>query len=136
MERQCIFIPSHRGLRQTRSSTGLHNHTQRVIDSIVNESRNSSSQHTALGPDIADTADAGPGGESFSGFLPTLFDDDLDAFQFDDIFQGGSEADLDNFFANIFSAPSFPRGSPHDAATTIAPLNEEFSSRYRSHVEM
>ncbi|KAK6207955.1 c6 zinc finger domain-containing protein [Colletotrichum tabaci] len=87
-------------------------------------------------PLCADTADAGLGGESFSGFLPTLFDDDLDAFQFDDIFQGGSEADLDNFFANIFSAPSFPRGSPHEAITAIPSLDEELVTQYRSHAEI
>ncbi|WQF75396.1 hypothetical protein CDEST_00410 [Colletotrichum destructivum] len=135
MERQCVFTVSHRGLRQTRSSTGLHNNTQRVIDLAINESR-SSSQHTALGPNIADTADAGLGGESFSGFLPTLFDDDLDSFQFDDIFQGGSEAELDSFFANIFSAPSFPRASPHEVTTAIALLDEELYSQYRSHAEI
>ncbi|TQN65159.1 hypothetical protein CSHISOI_09885 [Colletotrichum shisoi] len=86
--------------------------------------------------DNPNTADVGLGGESFSGLLPTLFYDDLDAFQVDDIFQGGSEADLDNFFANIFSAPSFPRVSPHDATTAIAPLDQELYSQYRSHAEI
>lgn len=46
--------------------------------------------------------------ESFA-LLPPLFNDNVDAFQFNDIFLGDTETDLDSFFADIFSLPTFPR---------------------------
>ncbi|KAG7404132.1 hypothetical protein Forpe1208_v015629 [Fusarium oxysporum f. sp. rapae] len=48
------------------------------------------------------------------GLLPSLYTDNPDAFQFDQIFNGDSNQDLDRFFADIFSLPTFPRSESID----------------------
>lgn len=53
------------------------------------------------------------------GTLPPLFNDNIDAFNFDDIFLGNTEADLDSFFADVFSLPTFPRVDCDEPAPLI-----------------
>jgi hypothetical protein len=43
------------------------------------------------------------------GPLPMLFDEDLNAFEFDQTFTGDTDGALDRFFADVFCLPSFPR---------------------------
>lgn len=49
------------------------------------------------------------------GLLPMLFSDDLSAFQFDQMFTGGTDDALDRFFADIFCLPSFPQSGLPDS---------------------
>ncbi|KZL67429.1 c6 zinc finger domain-containing protein [Colletotrichum incanum] len=95
-----------------------------------------SSQHPVVGPNTMDTSVTTSGQETLSGFLLPLFNDDLDAFQFDQIFQGDSEADLDNFFADIFSTPSFPRTVLHEPIAITVPVKEEIFPKYESTAEI
>nr|XP_036576008.1 uncharacterized protein CTRU02_13998 [Colletotrichum truncatum]KAF6782679.1 hypothetical protein CTRU02_13998 [Colletotrichum truncatum] len=62
--------------------------------------------------------------------LPPLYNDDLDAFQFRDIFRGDSETDLDDFFTDLFSTPSFPRASTSDIPTATAPPLQQLTSNF------
>ncbi|KAL3302062.1 C6 zinc finger domain protein [Colletotrichum asianum] len=55
--------------------------------------------------------------------LPPLFNDDFDALQFNNIFHGDTEEDLNEFFADIFSIPTYPRaGYESPPATVVSPL--------------
>ncbi|KAF5513564.1 hypothetical protein CGCF413_v001659 [Colletotrichum fructicola] len=55
--------------------------------------------------------------------LPPLFNDDFDALQFNNIFHGGTEEDLNEFFADIFSTPTYARaGYESPPATVVSPL--------------
>ncbi|KAF9877522.1 hypothetical protein CkaCkLH20_05222 [Colletotrichum karsti] len=87
------------------------------------DSQNVAASDTLLSTDgIANDLYQNPPG----GFLPSLFDDTLDVSQFDSIFRGDSEDDLDNFFANLFSLPSFPRasvGEPSGLAEAASPVH-------------
>jgi hypothetical protein len=57
------------------------------------------------------------------GTLPPLFNDCIDVFNFDDIFLGDTDANLDNFFADVFSLPTFPRvGCDEPAPPVTSPL--------------
>lgn len=65
-------------------------------------------------------------------FLPSLFDDNFDLFQFDSIFRGDSEADMDNFFANLFSLPSFPRPSVDEPTAPVETWPHQLVHGYKS----
>ncbi|KAF4956404.1 hypothetical protein FSARC_11607 [Fusarium sarcochroum] len=47
--------------------------------------------------------------DEMPGFLPTLYNDNLNEFHFEDIFYGDSNEALDNFFVDVFSLPSYPQ---------------------------
>lgn len=74
------------------------------------------------------------------GLLPPLFNNDLDAFEFENIFLGDSEIDLNNFFGDVFSIPSFPPvtiSADFDSAENI--LSDRrglIFQRYRSDAEV
>jgi hypothetical protein len=53
--------------------------------------------------------------------LPSLYTDNPDAFQFDQIFTGDTNEELDRFFADIFSLPTFPRSESIDFTPWPAP---------------
>lgn len=48
------------------------------------------------------------------GLLPTLYNGDLDSFQFDQMFTGYSDEAMDKFFTDIFCLPSFPQSESID----------------------
>lgn len=61
--------------------------------------------------------------------LPPLFNDDFDALQFNNIFHGDTEEDLNQFFADIFSIPTYPRaGYESSPATIVSPLRRLFGN--------
>ncbi|KAH6980647.1 hypothetical protein BKA56DRAFT_585822 [Ilyonectria sp. MPI-CAGE-AT-0026] len=83
--RICVFTESRRGLKRdaTRPASGPHDPYP----------------ETQLSPVVVDDP---------KGILPPLYNDDLGTIQFDDIFGGDSNDDLDTFFASLFSLPSYP----------------------------
>ncbi|KAH6612175.1 hypothetical protein C7974DRAFT_92395 [Boeremia exigua] len=87
---QCRFTPSRRGLRST---TGLS------LD-LTNSNTVPSAQSAQEATDST--------GELYipGSTLPPLFNDNIDVFNFDDIFLGDTEADLDSFFADVLSLPT------------------------------
>ncbi|RYN34581.1 hypothetical protein AA0114_g11849 [Alternaria tenuissima] len=50
----------------------------------------------------------------YGGLIPPLFSGDLDSFQFEGMFGGSTDAELDSFFAEMFRIPSFPRVGSFD----------------------
>lgn len=50
----------------------------------------------------------------YGGLLPPMFSGDLDSFQFEGMFGGSTDAELDSFFAEMFRIPSFPRVGSFD----------------------
>lgn len=68
--------------------------------------------------------------------LPPLFNDNVDAFQFDDIFLGDTETDLDSFFADIFSLPTFPRLGVDVPTSALTSTSQPLVHEYRSDAEV
>ncbi|KXH28829.1 hypothetical protein CSIM01_03479 [Colletotrichum simmondsii] len=86
-------------------------------------------QGTSLGNGSTSTI----GQQTFTGLLPPLFNGDFAAFEFDNIFQGDSDADLDNFFVDVFSNPSFPRvGLCQPPSVSSTPSHHLDESEYQS----
>lgn len=74
--------------------------------------------------------------DDFGGFLPPLFDDNIDAFQFNDIFLGDTDTDLDSFFADIFSLPTFPRPDEIGPVSLFTSPSRSLVRGYRSDVDV
>ncbi|KAJ5256830.1 hypothetical protein N7478_012934 [Penicillium angulare] len=59
------------------------------------------------------------------GLLPPLFNDDLNSFEFENIFSGDSDIELNNFFGDIFSLPSYPPVTiPEDLIPVVDALSD------------
>ncbi|CAN9248795.1 unnamed protein product [Alternaria alternata] len=55
----------------------------------------------------------------YGGLLPPLFSGDLGSFQFEGMFGGSTDAELDSFFAEMFRIPSFPRVGSFDPTDLV-----------------
>lgn len=55
----------------------------------------------------------------YGGLLPPLFSGDLDSFQFEGMFGGSTDAELDSFYAEMFRIPSFPRVGSFDPTDLV-----------------
>ncbi|KAL0778769.1 hypothetical protein CaCOL14_005027 [Colletotrichum acutatum] len=97
----CTFTASRRGLKLRGKATS----STSELSEQISKSTTSYTQETSPGNGSISTI----GQETFAGLLPPLFNGDFAAFEFDNIFQGDSDADLDRFFVDVFSTPSFPR---------------------------
>ncbi|KAF2621230.1 hypothetical protein BU25DRAFT_426630 [Macroventuria anomochaeta] len=79
------------------------------IDHLNNNNNPTFEPSDLTAPTLPDTSRASIVQEEFGDLLPPLFNGNINAFQFNDIFLGNTENNLDRFFADIFSLPTFPR---------------------------
>ncbi|KAG7060719.1 C6 zinc finger domain protein [Colletotrichum scovillei] len=121
----CTFTASRRGLKlRGKATTSTSELSEQNLISTT-----SYTQGTCLGNGSTSTI----GQETFAGLLPPLFNGDFAAFEFDNIFQGDSDADLDSFFVDIFSTPSFPRvGLCQPSSVSSTPSHHLDTSEYQS----
>ena len=91
---------------------------------------------SGLQPTTSDAVDALSMQDDFGNLLPPLFNDNIDAFHFHDIFLGDSTTDLDNFFTNIFSLPTFPRLGGEVFLPISATPSQSLGYGYKSDAEV
>ncbi|CAN9176740.1 unnamed protein product [Alternaria alternata] len=73
----------------------------------------------------------------YGGLLPPLFSGDLDSFQFEGMFGGSTDAELDSFFTEMFRIPSFPRVGSFDPAGPILEESQPiYKQRYHSDTQV
>jgi hypothetical protein len=87
-------------------------------------------------PTTSDVVDASSMQDDFGNLLPPLFEDNIDAFRFDDIFLGDAQTDLDSFFANIFSLPTFPRLGGEESTPISAVPSQPPKTGYNTDAEV
>jgi hypothetical protein len=88
------------------------------------------------GPNLPITTDTSVSNHNNGSLLPPLFNDNIDAFQFDDIFLGSTEADLDSFFADVFSLPTYPRLGGDEYAPLLTSALQPSVSGYNSDADV
>ena len=89
-----------------------------------------------LEPTTSGAVDASSIQDDFGNLLPPLFEDNIDAFRFDDIFLGDAQTDLDSFFANIFSLPTFPRLGGEECTPISAVSSQPLKIGYNADAEV
>ncbi|KAF7556532.1 hypothetical protein G7Z17_g1337 [Cylindrodendrum hubeiense] len=126
----CVFTESRRGLKP--EPTHPARRSSRIVENSKPSQESPCPQDTILGiDDTVFTPDQ-------QGVLPSLYNDDLNMIQFDDIFGGDSDEALDNFFADVFSLPAYPPVAIIDESVVDIPPPQHIPvlRRYKSDEEV